>query len=100
MKNEELEWGKKMIKISAQFWTNDLPKGSDNKTAWESGAIHIIANKGRGLKHNHIFFNDLGEFMPKMAELLKRNNITLKKIPKTVDNVDLEKIMGKKSIKN
>ena len=74
--NDDLEWGKKMVKLSVQFWTNDLPRGSDKKTAWESGAIHVIANKGRGLKHNHIFFRDLREFMPKMAELLNKNGRT------------------------
>jgi hypothetical protein len=91
-KNEELEWGKKMIKLSVQFWTNDLPKGSDKKTAWESGAIHVIANKGRGLKHNHLFFRDLKEFMPKMAELLNKNGIRLKQVPKETPDVDLSKL--------
>ena len=36
-----------MIKLSVHFWTNNLPKGADNKTAHDSGAIHIVANNAR-----------------------------------------------------
>lgn len=88
-KNNEFEWGKKMIKLSVHFWTNDLPKNTDRKTAWGSGAIHVVANKGRNLEHNHIFFNNFDEFLPKMAELLKRNNIKLIRPPEKFEEIDL-----------
>lgn len=91
-KNEDFEWGKKMIKISVQFWTNNLPKGTDNKTAWASGAIHMTANKHRGLKHNHIFFNRMEDFMPKLHELLKRNGVKLIKPPEKYVEVDISQI--------
>jgi hypothetical protein len=78
-----------MIKISVQFWTNNLPRNVDDKTAWSSGAIHMVANKSRGLKHNHIFFNNMEEFFPKLNELLKKNNVKLLKPPERLEQVDL-----------
>ena len=84
------KWGENMVKISVQFWTNNLPKGVDNgKTAWSSGAIHMIANKSRGLSHNHIFFNNMEEFFPKLQELLKRNGVKLIKAPEKYVEIDL-----------
>jgi len=90
-RNEDIEWGKRMIKLSVHFWTNDLPKGADDKTAWGSGAIHVVANKGRGLEHNHVFFNNIDELLPKMGELLKRNNIKLIRPPEKFEHIDLTK---------
>lgn len=94
-KKTELEWGKKMIKISVHFWTNNLPKGTDRKTAWDSGAIHIIANKGRGLKHDHVFFRGMQEFFPKLNELLKKNGVKLIRQPDEYIEVDLSKLNPK-----
>ena len=75
MKNsKDSGWGSKMIKFTVQFWTNDLPKGTNERTAWNSGAIHIVANKTRGIKHNHVFFRNSEEFMAKFQELMDRNN--------------------------
>lgn len=71
------KWGEKMIKVSIQFFTNNLPKGTDNKTAWTQGAVHMIANKSRGLSHNHIFFNNKEDIIPKLNELLEKNGVTL-----------------------
>lgn len=95
MNNDNIEWGKKMIKISVQFWTNNLPNGTDDKTAWGSGAIHMIANKHRGLKHNHIFFNNMEDFLPKLQELLNKNNVKLIKQPDKFIEIDVGKIKAK-----
>ena len=89
------KWGENMVKISVQFWTNNLPKGADDgKTAWSSGAIHMIANKSRGLTHNHIFFNNIDEFLPKMQELFRKNGIKLIQSQK-YSEVDLNRVNGK-----
>ncbi len=94
MVKTDIDWGKKMIKVSVHFWTNNLPRGSDNKTAWESGAIHMVANKQRGLKHEHVFFNGLQDFFPKLQELLKNQGVKLKMSEKVVD-VDFSKLVPK-----
>ena len=78
VRNEEIKWGKKMIKISVYFWTDDLPKDANEKTAWAKGVIYIVANKFRGLKPGNVPFNRMEEFFPKLGELLKKNNIKLK----------------------
>ena len=92
-KEAKRRWGEDMIKISVQFWTNNLPRGADDKTAWSSGAIHMIANKSRGLSHNHIFFNNIDEFFPKLQELLNRNEVKLLKPPEKYAEVDLSKVI-------
>jgi len=92
MPTNDLEWGKKMIKISVQFWTNNLPHGVDNKTAWGAGAIHMIANKGRGLKHNHVFFNNMKDFFPKLEQLLKKNGVKIIEQPERYKEVDFSKL--------
>lgn len=81
MKEEKRKWGERMIKFSIHFWTNNLPKGTDSKTAWESGAIHIIAMKSRGIKHDHIFFRNMEEFNAKFQELMDKHQIKLIKPP-------------------
>ena len=91
MTREDISWGKKMIKVSIHFWTNNLPEGTDDKTAWASGAIHMLANKQRGLKHNHVFFNNKNELMPKLQELLKTNDVKLIRPPKKFEEVELDK---------
>ena len=75
--DKKAKWGERMIKFTVQFWTNNLPKGSDDRTAWGEGAIHIVAMKSRGISHNHIFFNSMEEFLPKFQELMDRNKIKL-----------------------
>ncbi|MDD3085212.1 MAG: hypothetical protein PHU32_04995 [Candidatus ainarchaeum sp.] len=80
---EKAAWGERMIKFTVQFWTNNLPKGSDNKTAWGSGAIHIVAMKSRGIKHDHVFFYNMNEFNQKFQELMDKHGIKLKQTEKT-----------------
>ncbi len=92
MEQEEIGWGKKMIKVSIHFWTNNLPKGTDNKTAWASGAIHVVANKKRGLKHNHIFFNNKEDLLPKLQKLLESNGIRLIEHAEKFNVVDLSTV--------
>ncbi|HNV63276.1 MAG TPA: hypothetical protein PKN54_10075 [Candidatus Cloacimonas acidaminovorans] len=84
-------WGSKMIKFTVQFWTNNLPKGTNNRTAWGAGAIHIVANKSRGVKHDHVFFNELNEFMPKFQELMDKHEIKLITRPEKYVEVKLSK---------
>jgi hypothetical protein len=91
-KNARKKWGENMIKISVQFWTNNLPGGTDDKTAWSSGAIHMIANKSRGLSHNHVFFNSIEEFLPKLQDLLNKNDVKLIRPPERYSVVDLTRI--------
>ncbi len=92
MQEDKISWGKKMIKVAIHFWTNNLPKGTDEKTAWAGGAIHMLANKQRGLKHNHVFFNNIEELLPKLQELLNRNGVKLIRPPAKYEIVDLTKI--------
>mgnify|MGYP001569525393 CR=1 FL=1 len=75
--NDEIEWGKKMIKISVKFWTDNLPRGVDKKTAWAKGTVHMIANPHRGLKHDTLFFNTKEQLLSKIQELLKKNGVKL-----------------------
>ena len=86
--DDEISWGKKMIKVSINFFTDRLPEDVDNKTAWAYGTINLIANKKRGLKHSNVFFNGQEEFMPKFKELLDKNGVKLLKISKSCDYVD------------
>jgi hypothetical protein len=83
IKKEKAKWGERMIKFTVQFWTNNLPKKASNRTAWASGAIHIVAMKSRNIKHDHIFFNSLEEFMPKFQELMDKHKIKLIQTEKT-----------------
>ncbi|MFH1200079.1 MAG: hypothetical protein V1708_03360 [Candidatus Micrarchaeota archaeon] len=96
MKNKvRKKWGENMIKISVQFWTNNLPKGADDKTAWGSGAIHMIANESRGLSHNHVFFTNMEDFFPKLNELLNRNGVKLIMPPEKYVPVDFSRLSAK-----
>ena len=71
-------YGHKMIKVSVYFWCNNLPAGTDEKTAWASGAIHMNSNKVKGIKHNSVLFNSTSDdFLPKFNELLKKNDVKL-----------------------
>lgn len=78
-----------MIKVSIHFFTNNLPIESDLKTAWAKGAIHMMANKARGLEHNHVFFYSAEEIPKKIQELLDRNKVTLVRPPEKVEKVKL-----------
>jgi len=75
--NKEIVWGAKTIKISLNLFTNNL-ETDDLKTAWECGLIHLNANKHRGIKHDSIHFRNLRELMPRLQQLLTKNNITLR----------------------
>lgn len=95
MKDDEITWGKKMIKVSLHFWTNNLPSSADLKTAWASGALHLVANEQRGIKPDMIHFHEIGDLIPKLSELLKRDGIKLVKQEK-ITEVDLSKVYEKK----
>lgn len=71
------EYGKNMIRFTIKFWTNDLPKNSDNRTAWGSGVITLLKNEYKDLKPDMIFFKNLEEFTEKFQKLIDKNKITL-----------------------
>ena len=77
MTEKRRKWGERMIKFSVQFFTDQLPTGTDNKTAWAIGTIHLVANKSRGIKHDHVFFNKKEDFLVKLQELMDRNGVTI-----------------------
>ena len=91
MAQEKFKWGNRMIKIAIHLWTNDLPKGTDNKTAWASGTIHLVANKHRSIKPDQVLFNNIEEeFFPKLQEILDRNDVKMIKAPAKYDIVNLK----------
>jgi len=74
---QPIQRGAKMIQFHMNLWTNNLPKGSNEKTAWASGVLHITANKPRGIKADHIHVRSMHDFFEKLTLLLGRNNIKL-----------------------
>lgn len=87
---EEIPWGKKMIKVSIHFWTDNLPSNVDEKTAWAKGTIHLTANKFRNLKHDHVIFNNKKSLIGKLNELLEKNNIKLAEPSERISIVKLK----------
>jgi len=77
IKKERGPYGKNMIKFTIKFWTNNLPKNADSKTAWASGTIHLLKNEIKGIKPDMVFFNNLEEFPKKFQGLIDKNNIKL-----------------------
>ena len=74
------KYGEKMIKLAVRFWTNDLPKGTDKKSAWMSGVIYLFKNESKGIRPDKIRFENVKEeLMDKLFILLKRNDIKLVK---------------------
>ena len=81
-KKERGPYGKNMIKLSVKFWTNNLPKEADSKTAWASGTIHLLKNELKGIKPKMAFFNNLEEFPARLQKLLDDEGIKLVYVPK------------------
>lgn len=90
-RKKEIGWGKRMIKVSVSFFTDSLPEGTNNKTAWAMGTITLIANQERGLESEQVFFNNKDEFLPRLQELLEKNEVKLLKPPKKYEEVDFRK---------
>jgi hypothetical protein len=88
----DIGWGKKMIKVTIRFWTDGLGTDADKKTAWEYGTLTINANNQRGIYADHVFFNTLNDLTKQLGQLLKRNEITLRKRPNKSHNIDYDKI--------
>lgn len=45
--------GKKMIRLSVRFWTNNIARGKGNvraKHAWSSGVVKLEPNAGHGIR--------------------------------------------------
>ncbi len=57
----------------------------------------MMVNRSRGLSHNHIFFNNIDEFFPKLQELLNKNDVKLLKPPEKYFEVDLGKVKVNKN---
>ena len=82
-KGKRGKYGQNMIKLAIRFWTNNLPDGTDEKTAWKSGVIYLYKNELKGIKPSMARFNDIkGDFMENLFELLKKQNIKLIEVPK------------------
>ncbi|MDO8609572.1 MAG: hypothetical protein Q7R95_03410 [bacterium] len=78
MKTKRGTYGKKSIKVSVYFYTNDLPKDFDkDKTAWEQGTILLNGNKDKKINSDTIRFNFNDDFLMKFNELLSKNGIKL-----------------------
>lgn len=78
----------KMIHVVTRFWTNDLPPGSDPKTAWASGVVYLKSNKGRGIEPDSERFSNINEdYLEKLKLVLKRNEIKLKMTKKVEDAI-------------
>ena len=76
-------YGQNMIKLAVRFYTNDLPDGTDEKTAWKGGVIYLYKNELKNIKPDKKRFRDIRlDFMENLFELLKKNNIKLIETPK------------------
>ena len=76
-------YGENMIKVGIKFWTNNLPEGVDEKTAWKSGTIYLYKNSSKSIKPRLVRFSDInGDFQQKLFELLKEQGIKLIEVPK------------------
>lgn len=81
-KKQRGPYGKNMIRLTVKFFTNNLPKGADEKTAWVTGVIHVLKNELKGIKPKQIFFRDLEDFPKKMQQILDESGIRLIEVPK------------------
>lgn len=96
------KWGQRTIKLTIHFFTNNLPKGTDQKTAWASGVIQIKSNKSIGLPEpsapKQMIFNSAEDLLPRMEELLDKNGVKLIKMPETgYTTVSLSKVRTKET---
>lgn len=86
-KSNEREKSTKMIHVTTRFWTNDLPYGSDEKTAWASGVVYLKANKKRSIKPKLLRFSNINEdYLNTLKTLLKESGIKLKVPPKKLED--------------
>lgn len=83
MKEEakKAQWGERLIKISVNFWTNDIAEEKGYiipKNAWSYGKVGLRANPSHDIKSSDpIAFESLMELPAKIEELLIREGITL-----------------------
>ncbi|HLD78536.1 MAG TPA: hypothetical protein VJB16_05915 [archaeon] len=89
MKREKKPWGSRTIKVSIHFWTHDLPKDADDKTARSSGTVVLSPNKARGIEYDNMPFASAEELQKKIGEILKRNGIKIVKQPQKFVEVEL-----------
>ncbi|MBU2503565.1 MAG: hypothetical protein KJ879_00725 [Nanoarchaeota archaeon] len=83
VKKERGPYGKNMIKVAIRFWTNNLPKGADKKTAWKGGALYLYKNDHKDIKPAMIMFDDINDdFQKKLFKLLNDQGIKLVEVPK------------------
>lgn len=83
MKNKKRgKYGQNMVKLAIRFWTNNLPSGTDEKTAWKSGVIYLYKNESKGIKPDFVRFDDIKvDFLEKLFSLLNKNKIKLVEVP-------------------
>lgn len=70
-------YGENMLKITLMFWTDGLPKGSNDKTALMKGYAYLNANKSRGIAPHEVKFDNTGEFLSALQEIISQNGIQL-----------------------
>ena len=79
VKKDKLPWGSRMIKVEIKFWTNDIPKKFGKNTCWGHGVVTLVPNKVRGIEGELVPFNNSQEIIPKINDLMKKNNIKMVK---------------------
>ena len=83
-RHQDIPHGEKTIKLSIKFFTNNLPT-TNVKTAWDSGVVHVVTSRSRGLRQigNPIPFNSIANpkkkptLLEAVAKELKNQGITL-----------------------
>ena len=79
-----IERGDKTIKLSINFWTNNVPT-TNLKTCWDTGSVHAVSNRSRGIVKtgNPIPFNSFNNpergktLLEAITDLLKKQGITV-----------------------
>ena len=76
----------KTIGVTIRFYTDNLtveaptlsPKAQKQKAAcWESGNVHLMVNKGKGIKPGDEQFQCLEDIIPAIRELFRKNHILM-----------------------
>ena len=79
--------GKKMIRLSVRFWTNNIARGKGKvlaKHAWSSGVVKLESNAGHGIKAGRPFvFRSLPELGSAIEKSLIAGGIRLHPSAKT-----------------
>jgi hypothetical protein len=77
--------GYNMIRVNIRFNVLNPLEGDniDDRTVWATDAIYLFQNKYRGIEGDKIYVNGIDDLMPKIRDLLEKNDI------KRLDEVSL-----------